>query len=120
MADLGTMIGLILLGQGQAGQVVPVTLTLSGALVPSLTSPTITLSKKGAAYASPSDGAWTELAGGDYTIQLDSTDTNTLGWLLIRVTHGSADEARIFCSVGVSPSEQRADMIRTRHMKGQR
>jgi len=49
----------------------------------SVTAPTIYISKNGAAEAAPNDGAWAEIDAtnmpGQYTMQLDATDTNTVG-----------------------------------------
>ena len=53
-----------------------------------ISSPTITLSKAGGAFAAPSDGTWTELSGGWYKLALDATDTDALGSLAINVVAG--------------------------------
>ena len=53
-------------------------------------SPTVTISKNGAAFASPA-GAVTEVANGWYKIAGNTTDSNTLGELLIHATGTGAD-----------------------------
>ena len=89
-------------------QKVPVTLvdaTDGETLETGIVSPTIEISKNGAAYAVPSDGTWTEISDGDYTITLDSTDTDTVGWFLLRVVKsGTSAESRVLCSVGIDPA----------------
>ena len=50
----------------------------------------VQISKDGAAWASPSDGTVTEIGNGVYYLELDATDTATLGPLAIKVTHASA------------------------------
>lgn len=66
-------------------------------------APTITLSKEGAALAAPSDGTWTELAGGHYTIDVDGTDTNTLGTLVGRVTGTGFEDQSVLAYVEPTP-----------------
>ena len=118
MADLGILGGVIQLGQAQDAQKVPVTLvdiTNYRTLEAGVASPTIQLSKNGAAYASASDGTWAEIAEGDYTVQLNATDTDTLGWLILRVVKSAVSaETKVICKVSVSPDEERSDLIRTR------
>ncbi len=53
-------------------------------------SPTVTISKNGGAFASPS-GAVSELSGGWYLLAANSTDRNTLGPLAIHATAAGAD-----------------------------
>ena len=53
-------------------------------------SPTVTISKNGGAFASPS-GAITELANGWYVLAGNATDRNTLGEFLIHATAAGAD-----------------------------
>jgi hypothetical protein len=53
-------------------------------------TPTVTLSKDGAAFASPL-GAVTELANGWYAVAGNATDTNTAGQLLLHATATGAD-----------------------------
>lgn len=55
-------------------------------------SPTVTISKNGAAFASPA-GAVTEIANGWYKVAGNATDTNTLGPLLLHATVATADPA---------------------------
>lgn len=57
-----------------------------------VTSPTLTLSKNGGSFASLSDGTWAELGGGVYTIQLNATDTNTVGPFVVRVVKSGCDD----------------------------
>tara|TARA_R100000306_G_C4340779_1_gene125112 strand:- start:519 stop:893 length:375 start_codon:yes stop_codon:yes gene_type:complete len=110
--------GVFDLGLSQAGQKVLVTLvdeTDLATFETGISSPTIELSKNGAAYASPSDGTWAEVSDGDYTITLNATDTDTLGWLSVRVIKsGTSAETRILCNIGISNEEQRNDYLRTR------
>lgn len=53
-------------------------------------SPTVTLSKNGGAFASPS-GAVTEVANGWYKVAGNATDTAMLGPLVLHATAGTAD-----------------------------
>lgn len=53
-------------------------------------TPTVTLSKAGAAFASPS-GAVTEVANGWYKVAGNATDSNTLGLLVLHATGTAAD-----------------------------
>lgn len=53
-------------------------------------SPTVTLSKNGAAFGSPS-GAVSELANGWYLVAGNATDSNTLGPLALHATAASGD-----------------------------
>jgi hypothetical protein len=53
-------------------------------------SPTVTISKNGAAFAAPS-GAVTEIGNGWYQLAGNSTDRNTLGVLLVHATATGAD-----------------------------
>jgi len=53
-------------------------------------SPTVTLSKNGGSFASPS-GAVTEIANGWYAVAGNASDTNTLGPLILHATAGTAD-----------------------------
>lgn len=57
----------------------------------SITSPTLTASKNGGSFASLSDGTWTNLGGGWYSITLDATDTNTVGLLDVKVVKAGCD-----------------------------
>jgi hypothetical protein len=56
-------------------------------------SPTVTISKNGAAYANPSAGASTATSVGNnvYKFTLTTTDTNTLGDLWVRFTEATCD-----------------------------
>lgn len=55
--------------------------------------PAVLISKAGAAFANPNAGATvaTEISNGWYYVDLDTTDTDTLGPLLIRATHATMD-----------------------------
>ena len=122
MAKLGPVAqGVFNLGLSQSGQKILVTLvdeTDLASFETGVSSPTIELSKNGAAYASPSDGTWAELSDGDYTITLNATDTDSLGWLSVRVIKsGTSAETRILCNVGISNEEQRHDYLRTRSFR---
>lgn len=62
----------------------------------------ITISKAGAAFGNPNAGATnaTEVASGWYKVTLDTTDTNTVGDLVVRGTAASCDDTeRIFSIV---------------------
>jgi hypothetical protein len=61
-------------------------------------SPTVTLSKAGAAFGSPA-GAVTELANGWYVVAGNATDTNTLGALILHATGTGADPTDIYYDV---------------------
>jgi len=121
MADLGLSTGPLALGQAQDSQKVPVTLvdeTNYRTLETGVSSPTIQLSKNGASFASASDGTWAEVGNGDYTVTLNANDTDTLGWLILRVIKSSVSaETKVLCRVSVSAIEERSDMVRTRHLR---
>ena len=103
------------LTQFGSGQLVPVHLIDSnGAGKTGITSPTLSLSKNGATPASPSDGTWTQVGAGVYTIRLNETDTGDLGWITITVTHGSAEDASVLCEVSLNANEKRSSYIRQR------
>jgi hypothetical protein len=53
-------------------------------------SPTVTISKNGAAFASPS-GAVSEISGGWYKVAANATDSNTFGSIALHATAGTAD-----------------------------
>ena len=53
-------------------------------------TPTVTISKNGGTFASPS-GAVTEISGGWYKVAGNATDTNTLGPLALHATATGAD-----------------------------
>lgn len=61
-------------------------------------SPTVTLSKSGAAFASPA-GAVTEIGSGWYKVAGDATDTNALGPLILHATGTGADPVDVLYSV---------------------
>lgn len=61
-------------------------------------SPTVTLSKAGGSFASPS-GAVTEIANGWYKVAGNATDTNTLGALILHATGTGADPTDIYFDV---------------------
>ena len=113
------------LALNEASQKVPVTLvdeTDLATLETGITTPTIQASKNGAALSALSDGTWAELANGIYTITLNATDTNTLGWLLLRIIEsGTSAEAQILCYVSQGLNQFHQNMIRNRtmHRRGQ-
>ena len=110
--------GPIRLAQNKAGQKVPVVMVTTASppvYVASISSPTIEISKNGAAYGSPSDGTWAEVSDGDYTVTLNATDTNTPGWLMMRVVKTGA-ESRVFATVGSDPEEEVGISTRTRRI----
>ena len=122
MAKLGPVAqGVFNLGLSQSGQKILVTLvdeTDLATFETGVSSPTNELSKNGASYSSTSDGTWAELSDGDYTITLNATDTDSLGWLSVRVIKsGTSAETRILCNVGISNEEQRHDYLRTRSFR---
>jgi hypothetical protein len=53
-------------------------------------SPTVVISKNGAAFGSPA-GAVSELANGWYVVAGNATDSNTLGPILLHATEASSD-----------------------------
>jgi len=61
-------------------------------------TPTVTISKNGAALASPG-GTVTEIGSGWYYISYTGTDTNTLGPLVAHVTAASADPSDFYDDV---------------------
>jgi hypothetical protein len=68
-------------------------------------SPTVTLSKAGAAFASPS-GAVTEIANGWYKVAGNATDTGTNGPLILHATGTGADPTdTIFEVVAFDPQD---------------
>ena len=66
-------------------------------------TPTVTLSKNGAAFAAPS-GTVTEIGSGWYKVAGNATDTNTLGELIVHATATGADVAdRVYTVVAFDP-----------------
>tara|TARA_Y100001973_G_C5152296_1_gene308788 strand:- start:630 stop:1007 length:378 start_codon:yes stop_codon:yes gene_type:complete len=118
MATVGLITGPIKLAVNVAAQYVPVTLVDQSdqvTLEAGVSSPTIQISKSGGSYASASDGTWAELGNGDYTVKLNATDTNTEGWLWVRVIKtGTTAESKVLCHVGVSPADERRQMLEVR------
>lgn len=53
-------------------------------------SPTVTISKNGAAFASPA-GAVTEIANGWYQVAGNASDSDTVGPVILHATAGGAD-----------------------------
>jgi hypothetical protein len=78
--------------QSSAGTPITFLLVLSSDHITGATglSPTVTISKNGAAYASPA-GAVTELTNGWYKIAGNATDTNTLGPIDLHASVATAD-----------------------------
>jgi|ETNvirnome_6_100_1030635.scaffolds.fasta_scaffold03048_5 hypothetical protein len=101
-------------------QKVPVTIVdLAGALLTGLTAPTVEITKNGAAYAAPNLGTFTEISDGDYTVTLDETDTNTLGWLILRVKDATSSETKVYCEVSYDAAERVAMAERIRVFRRQ-
>ena len=122
MAKLGPSIqGPVSLRLDGASQKVPVTLvdaTDLATLETGVSSPTIQASKLGGSYASLSDGTWTEVGNGDYTVTFNDTDTNTLGWLILRVVKsGTTAEAKIYVYIGVDSELEHATAVRVRSLR---
>jgi hypothetical protein len=61
-------------------------------------SPTVTISKNGGSFASPS-GAITELANGWYKLAADSDDADTLGQLIVHAEDSGADPVDVVFEV---------------------
>ena len=118
MATVGPIAGPFGLASGVDAQYLPVSLVDATDVITletGVSSPTIQVSKAGAAYASASDGTWAALGNGDYTIRLNATDTNTEGWLLVRVIKtGTSAESKVYAHVGVSPADERREMLEIR------
>lgn len=95
-------------------QYVPVTLVdNAGVLVTGAATVTVEITKNGASYAAPSDGAFTEIGNGDYYVSLDQTDTETLGFLILRIIRsGVIAESKTFCTVGIDAAAE-ASMAET-------
>ena len=60
---------------------------------------TVQISKGGASFASPHSGAVMEIGSGWYSIALDTTDTSTLGPLIVKATATGADPAEVVFDV---------------------
>jgi hypothetical protein len=116
MASAFVSPGPVWLAQSKAGQLVPVVMVTAAAppaYEASISSPTIEISKNGGAYATPGDGTWAEVSDGDYTVKLNAADSDTVGWLMIRVVKTGA-ESRVLCYVGIDPAELVGISTRTR------
>ena len=72
-------------------------------------SPTVTLSKNGGAFASPS-GAVSEIANGWYKVAANATDTNTLGPLALHASVSTADNCDMIVGNVVKYDPQLADL----------
>jgi hypothetical protein len=61
----------------------------------------VVISKNGAAFGNPSAGSTnaTEIASGWYYVDLSTTDTGTVGPLIVRGTEGTIDDSEIAFSV---------------------
>ena len=99
-----------------SGQKVPIDLVDEDTLLPKVgvSSPTVRISKNGSAFASASDGAWSAVGYGTYTVRLDERDTSDLGWAMIRVKASGSPETHVLFEVSISSSERRADYLRQR------
>ena len=73
-------------------------------------SPTVTLSKNGAAFGAPT-GAVTEISSGWYKVAGNATDTNTLGPLALHATATGADPTDILVANVVAVDPQVATFI---------
>lgn len=103
---------MIPLKQSLAGQDVPVRLfNNANNPVTGVTAPTIQVSKSGAALVAVSDGAWTEIGSGCYNIQVDATDTNTVGYLLVIVTGTGFVDAPVLCWVRANTEKDIDDKL---------
>ena len=67
----------------------------------------ITISKNGAAFANPNAGATnaTEVSSGWYKVTLDTTDTNTVGDLVVRGTAAACDDSEQVLNVESSVAQ---------------
>lgn len=67
----------------------------------------IKLSKNGGAFADPNAGATnaTEVSSGWYKVTLDTTDTNTVGDLVVRGTAASCDDSEQICQVSANQDQ---------------
>src|SRR5215472_13067128 len=72
-------------------------------------TPTVTLSKNGAAFASPA-GAVTEIANGWYQVAGNATDTNTLGDLLLHASVATADNCDLVAAQVVAFNPRNANL----------
>lgn len=65
----------------------------------------ITISKAGGAFGNPNVGASnaTEVSNGWYKFALDTTDTGTLGDLVVRGTSASCDDSERFLIIATAP-----------------
>jgi len=112
------MPGNISLSHGQADQLVPIFMVKfddCATYVLDVTAPLVEVSKNGVDWVTANDGTWAELDHGLYTVTLDATDTNTLGWLAMRVRATTATSITIvLANVSVNPSEQRSSYNRLR------
>jgi hypothetical protein len=77
-------------------------------------SPTVTISKNGAAFASPS-GAVTEIANGWYKVAGNATDTNTLGPLALHASVATADNCDLVVAniVAYNPQDSMLGVLTT-------
>lgn len=66
-------------------------------------SPTVTISKNGGAFASTTNSA-AELSGGWYAVTLTTTETNTLGELVVEASDTGTDVYRTIYQVLAAPS----------------
>lgn len=96
-----------LLKQSSTAQSLPFLLVSSTDHIAGVTglSPTVTLSKAGGSFASPS-GAVTEIGNGWYKVAGNATDTNTLGSLILHATGTGADPVDVeFAVVAFDPQD---------------
>jgi hypothetical protein len=77
-------------------------------------SPTVTISKAGGAFGSPS-GAVSEIANGWYKVAGNATDTNTLGPLALHATEASSDNCDLVVAniVAYNPQDSMLGVLTT-------
>lgn len=127
MPDIYYMPGLLPLHANKDAQLVPLALgnfnATSGVftIATGITGPTVQISKNGGAYAAPSDGTFAEVGNGLYTLRLNSTDSDTIGWVEGRIVKAAnADETRFIVTIGIDPAEEVGMSTRIRRLHRER
>jgi hypothetical protein len=72
-------------------------------------TPTVTISKNGAAFATPT-GAVSEIANGWYQVAGNATDTNTLGDILLHATEATSDNSDLVAAQVVAFNPRNANL----------
>ena len=112
------------LGHAQSDQKVAfeMLINVNRNLYTGITGPVIELSKNGGAFAAMSDGTFAEVGMGVYTVTFDATDTNDLGYAILRVRVGTfSADTHVMVEISVDPVERRTDYVRGRVLaKGRR